>query len=696
MPIRKMTLAVAVAATSLALAMPLTAATAAGPPAARALALAGPTGTVTGTLSSSPAGPVVQGETVILTGNFASSQSGKTVTFFEESPAGSGEFVPAGTGKANKSGNATLTYTAAETRNLYANVGTNDTQIYTLVASPPDAAGHVNPITGSGKTVTAQFDNPAPGTATKLQVQRIPTKETNEVNSTDPAAPADAAKGPWVTIASSTQNASGATTFALPSPYPYRVDHSYRALSGPTTTPPVAFGLGQVAPKNSGLAALYFNTNENHAVDTRTRYFEGEFSMSADSKGLGCTDIGVTDPSKRLKNSTMKGRGNYSWSFRRKSFTLKLGTSTDLCGMGKSKKYALVSDDYDKSLLRNSLGGYVGKTFDNLAWTPDSTPVDLYLNGSYRGNYLLIERIGPDPARVNIPELKGGEKTCPAGGAKTPEDQTTNALHPNNVDPCVTGGYILEWDFRKGADYNVSLGSDSGYVGVKDPENDLDRDGKVTTKGISSQQKTYIKTYLNRVDDTLRGSGFTNDTTGWKKYIDQASAVDYYIAMEYMKPVDGNMWASVYMYKQRDSAAGAGDGKLYFGPMWDFDLSSGSANRAGNTVSSSGFYLKNVLTTSAKQSTKTWFNRLNEDPDFRAAVKARWNAVKPDLHPTTFLGAQADIISTSAAQTYSSFSHSYRISSVQVIKSNWAADVSYLKSWAGNRESWLNGSSGFN
>ncbi len=244
-----------------------------------------------------------------------------------------------------------------------------------------------------------------------------------------------------------------------------------------------------------------------------------------------------------------------------------------------------------------------------------------------------------------------GRRPVRSAGRRRP---TTRAFanHPNNNDPCITGGYILEWDFRKGADYNAYLGSDSGYVGVKDPENDLDRSDNVTKKGISTYQKNYIKSYLNTVDSTLRGSGYTNDTTGWKKYIDEASAVDYYIGMEYMKPVDGNMWASVYMYKQRDSAAGAGDGKLYFGPLWDFDLSSGSANRAGNVVSSSGFYLKSNLNTGAQQSTKTWFHRLNEDADFRAAVKTRWNQIKGSIDTTAFLNGRKAIIDTSADQTY--------------------------------------------
>jgi hypothetical protein len=651
--------------------------------------------TKSGTLNvwNSPAAPYDTGQQIELQANFSGSPG--VITLYKEGPANT--WTAVGSLPANSSGNAYFTYTLTSgAQRLYAETaGDLETEIDTLTGvDPVPQTGVLDAPTANGKSWTAHFTPGVAGKTTQLQIQRISTKETDEVNSTDPAHPDDAAKGPWVTISTAKQDAAGTAAFIAPSPYPYRVPHNYRAIAGANVSNVQTFGLGQVTPKNSGLSAVYFNTNEGHSVDTRTHYFEGEFAMTASSKLPECGAVNSgTIP--ELKNSVMKGRGNYSWSFRRKSFTLKLGKKADLCGMGSNKKWALVANDYDKSLMRNSLAGYLGSKLTNLSWTPKSRPVDLYVNGSYRGNYLLIERVSIDPLRVNVPELKGGEKTCPVGGAKTPDDQSV-ASHPNNLDPCITGGYILEWDFRKGADYNAYLGSDSGYVGVKDPENDLDRSGNVTKKGISSYQKDYIKSYLNTVDSTLRGSGFTSNTTGWKKYIDEASAVDYYIGMEYMKPVDGNMWASVYMYKQRDSSAGAGDGKLFFGPLWDFDLSSGSANRAGNVVSPSGFYLKSNLNTGAQQSTKTWFHRLNEDPDFRAAVKARWNAIKGSIDTTAYLNSEKAIIATSASQTYSSFSHSYRISTVQVIKSNFDADVSYLRSWAASRESWLNSSSGFN
>ena len=72
-----------------------------------------------------------------------------------------------------------------------------------------------------------------------------------------------------------------------------------------------------------------------------------------------------------MKFSVMKGRGNYSWSFKRKSYTLKLGKKTDLCGMGKSKKYALVSPGLRQVAPAQRLARYVGEKFNNMAWTPN-------------------------------------------------------------------------------------------------------------------------------------------------------------------------------------------------------------------------------------------------------------------------------------------------------------------------------------
>jgi len=559
--------------------------------------------------------------------------------------------------KSTSAGTYTFKYPVPVTEKV--RVKAKDTPTYATVTSPEKqltvvpSSAVLDPIVdnGSGTSATAKahFTPVVKDKATVLQALTIVTSNTNEM----PAAV-------WKTIATSKQDASGNTTFTLTDPL--EVSHKYRAVSGATSNE-VTYAATAVT-KNTGLSTIYFNSNEGDSVNTRTRYFEGEFSMTGSSKIAKCLAI------PKVVKSTMKGRGNYSWSFAKKSFTLKIDKTKDLCGMGTSKKWALVANAYDKSLLRSAVAFNIGSKLTNMAWTPEATPVDLYVNGSYRGSYSLVERIAIDDARVDIDELKA-------------DGQATTPTHPNNVEPNVTGGYILEWDFRKGADQNVTAGS-RGWVGIKDPENDLDAAGNKTDAGISPQQVSYINGYLDAADAALFGSNFKDNTNGWKKYIDIDSAVDYYIGMELMKPVDGNMWASVYMYKPRGQ-------KLEFGPMWDFDMAAGSANRAGNAVGSTGWYLRNPLGISAMQSSKTWFNRLNEDSDFTNAVKARWNVVYPQLSSTAFIDGQVAVLGTSASENFKKWSVTEHLSSVQVVKGSWSKEITYLKGWMSNRRSWMNG-----
>ena len=499
---------------------------------------------------------------------------------------------------------------------------------------------------GTQATATAHFTPAKKGQSVKLQALTIVTKNTDEVKTAT-----------WKTLETAKEDAKGDVTFDIGDPL--EVSHSYRAVtadSAATTSNQVTFEASKTT-KNTGLSTVYLNTNEGHSINTRTRYFEGQFSMTGSSAQPECQEV------KTQSQAAAKGRGNYSWSFPKKSFTLKLDDKVDLCGMGASKKWALVAGQYDKSLLRTSAASYIGSKLTNMAWTPKVKPVDLYVNGSYRGNYLLVERITIAKNRVNIDELKNGSKEDPTGA--------------NDKEPNITGGYILEWDFRKGADHNVTAGK-RGWVGIKEPEDETDG------TGITKQQVSYINSYLDATDKALYGSSWKDNSKGWKKYIDQDSAVDYYIAQEIMKPVDGNMWASVYMYKARN-------GKLFFGPMWDYDLAAGSANRAGNTKGSTGWYLKDPVTTTAKQSSSTWFNRLNDDPDFQKAVKARWNVVYPQLKTEdSYLASQRSVIAKSASANFGKWNVKEHLSTAQVVKGSWSKEVSYLRSWLKSRISWMN------
>ena len=140
-------------------------------------------------------------------------------------------------------------------------------------------------------------------------------------------------------------------------------------------------------------------------------------------------------------------------------------------------------------------------------------------------------------------------------------------------------------------DHNVFVGDGSGWVAIKEPE---ERDDG---SGITPAQIAYVDQYLDEVDAAMFSNDFEDDAVGWKKYIDVASAVDYYIVMELTKIDDGNMWASTNMYKERDADPAPGDqGKLFFGPMWDYDTSMGYSlewegeYQPGDLISPTGLY----------------------------------------------------------------------------------------------------------
>jgi hypothetical protein len=594
-------------------------------------------GGASGSLGQDPA-QFENGQAITLSANFSSSASGDNVTIYKETSAGSNNYESTGKSDvANSNGNAYITgYTVNGTQRVFARGSDGRvTEVDTL--KPVVISAVLNPISlqeGSGShDAKATFSPINEGVKTELQVKTIKN-------------------GTWKTIATDRQRASGHTYFSISDPL--EVEHQYRAVKSGVTTNTVTFAAPLVQRAND-IPTVHFNSNDGEAVNTRSTWFDGEFTIKGgltDQNKNGsfenCAGVGPVE-------GEMRGRGNYSWSFSKKGFNLKFPDSEDLCGMGNSKKWALVANHYDRSLLRNSAAGFVGQQMGNLEFTPKDVSVDLYVNGSYRGTYILIERVNFEGGRLDEDELKA-------------EDNPSDCTDPQRR----TGSYLIEWDFRHEAFHNFHAG-DRGWVGLKEPEDE----------DYCSAMGTYINSYVDIADrDLFDGSANDND---WLSSIDLDSAVDYYIAMEYLKPVDGQMWASVYMYKPRGE-------KIHFGPLWDFDLAMGSATRAGNVASPESWYLRNPLNISAKQSDKTWFNRMNENATFRAAVRERWNEVDQDINDViAYLRQQEGLIDKSADDNYRKWSHSSKISQYQVIKSSWGADVDHLVNFLDKRWIWMNG-----
>ena len=222
----------------------------------------------------------------------------------------------------------------------------------------------------------------------------------------------------------------------------------------------------------------------------------------------------------------IRGRGNASWGFPKKPYRLKFSEKQSPLGAPASaKKWTLISNYGDKTLLRNILAFEVSRRVGQ-SYTPFCHPVDLVINGEYRGCYQLCDQVEAAPGRVEASK-----------------------------------GYLIEIDaYANGED--VYFYSDKGTpVTVKHPDED----------NITDTQFNFIKNFFNQMETAAASNDFTNKNTGYRKYLDLDSFLRNFIVGEFGGNTD-TFW-SVYMYKD------ASDGKLYTGPAWDYDLGFENDNR---------------------------------------------------------------------------------------------------------------------
>lgn len=113
---------------------------------------------------------------------------------------------------------------------------------------------------------------------------------------------------------------------------------------------------------------------------------------------------GVTDFCMPL--SYIKSRGNTSFtSFEKKSYQIKLTDSAPFLGMDAGKRWIFISNASDATLLRNALTRNLAGRLD-LAQSEEGVFVDLYLNGEYRGNYYVTEKVEVKESRLPITDLE--------------------------------------------------------------------------------------------------------------------------------------------------------------------------------------------------------------------------------------------------------------------------------------------------
>jgi hypothetical protein len=230
----------------------------------------------------------------------------------------------------------------------------------------------------------------------------------------------------------------------------------------------------------------------------------------------------ISDKGKEVltDTGTIRERGNGSRSFPKRPYRLKFDEKHRvLDAPAKAKKWTLIPNYSDKTLMRNMLAFELSRCMD-MPYTPYSQPVDVLLNGEYKGCYLLCDQIDVRKNRVNIDEM-------------TPEDSTGTAL---------TGGYLIEIDNYATVETNWFRSKKGVPVTIHYPDDDE----------ITQKQHDYIEGVYNAMEEN------------WRKHLDLNTFLRHFAVGELSGNTD--TYFSVYMYKYRNNDT------LYTGPVWDFDL----------------------------------------------------------------------------------------------------------------------------
>lgn len=395
--------------------------------------------------------------------------------------------------------------------------------------------------------------------------------------------------------------------------------------------------LSQLA--DTGLPVLYLRTpseitSKDEWTPSSDEVSDEEFcQMYIDADGRSSWD-GVAFEDFEEFNCQVKGRGNTTWAWAKKPYAIKLEKKRAVLDMPKHKRWVLLANLIDKSMIRNSVAFMIAKACYNdgtgaqQGWNPSGHCVELVLNGEHQGNYLLCEHIKIDENRLNIAESDTPTTSTSDQGYLIECDRywgndETEQLHWTSYRQSTQYAqlYNYRYTYMYGTNYydggvQASYGNYKMKFGLKSPDDgDLGEDG--TGKSTAAYEFIY-----NKITDTEKWifETMTSSTSLSEiaQYIHVDSYIDYWLVYEMSMNQEPNNPGSVYMYYDPS------DGLLHAGPIWDFDYGTYmyDYNDCGLYYNKSKhFVLANSI----------WYCRLLQNSAFQDRVSERWAVIKPLL-----------------------------------------------------------------
>jgi len=363
-------------------------------------------------------------------------------------------------------------------------------------------------------------------------------------------------------------------------------------------------------------------------------------------------------------------RGSSSQQFLKKSYGIETrdlageDANISIFGMPAEADWVLQANYSDKSLMRNSLAYEMARKTERYA--SRTKFVEVFVNNRYRGVYMFGEKLKRDKNRINVNKLEADE------------------IEGDDL----TGGYILKIDKTTGGDeggfssrikpVNHPIGQYI-YFQYEYPE----------AQEIVHQQVTYIYRYvLDSFETALNAEYFANAETGYRKYADEFSFMDYFFVNELSKNVDGYR-ISTFLHKDKASNGG----KLKMGPVWDFDIAFNNADYCGGD-DYTGWAFQFPCDQDWWQP-PFWWQRFWDDPQYVVDLNARWTAARAGIFSNENLLNMVDSMSSEIMEAQARNFQKWNIlgryvwPNPQPLANSYAEEISNLKTWLIDRAEWM-------
>ena len=341
-----------------------------------------------------------------------------------------------------------------------------------------------------------------------------------------------------------------------------------------------------------------------------------------------------------------------------------------ILGMPKDNNWALLAPYSDRSMIRDLLGFEIARPW--MEYTPQGRFCEVYLDGVYYGVYIMCEVVSKGKHRLNLDD-------------------------PGEEGDALTGGYLMEVGAEDEPHYVSKYPpvSNNGYYyedkqicyQYKSPD----------YEDMTEAQINYITGAIDQMEDVFASKKYRDPDTGYRKYIDVMSFLDYQLVMELSHNVDAYRLSGKF-YKHRDSK----DSRFKMA-VWDLNLAFGNARHNEGYLTTTWVYrLNSVLYRHGDYMIPFWWYRLDKDPWYTNLRKERWGEWrKTNVHEDRIMATVDSLVNEVTccgavdrnSQAWPRWDEwlwpNYYVST------DYADEIAYLKRWLSNRIAWMDEQLGY-